>query len=129
MEGHCYVLLQGDWIHPIAYKRHDLLWYPERAMTLLGRHQYRPYVKSIVTEDAWLIGTYDREKVFEIYEDGSWQHPNYQTYAMSHNGITCNLLGIQSTIPAITNDGGDDIREAIAEYKKLVDLAVKLYKV
>lgn len=126
-ENHCYVLLQGLWIHPIATKRHDLVWYPERAMTLLERHQYRPYVKSVVTEDAWIIGLYDRLYVRIIEEDGSWRCPNMQTYAASHNTITCCLLGIQSTIPAMTNDGGETIKKEIENYKKLVDKAWEIY--
>jgi hypothetical protein len=136
LEGHCYVLLQGNWIHPIAHRRHELLWYPERSMTLHERHMYRPFVKSIVTEDAWLIGMYDREKVRVIYDDdvdtercGKWVMPNHQTYGASHNAITCSILGIQSTISAMCNDGGDNMREKIKKYKSLVDKANKLYKV
>ena len=51
LEGMCYVLLQIEQVHPIAKMRHDLIWYPERAMTLLDCVQYKPYVKSIVTEN------------------------------------------------------------------------------
>lgn len=134
LEGHCYVLLQGDWIHPIAHRRHDILWYPERGMTPLECHQYRPYVKSIVTENAWLIACYPRDKVRVIYDEegehaGAWVRPDHETYGASHNSITLYMLGIQSTIPAMVLDGGDNIKKSIAKYKKLVDNANKLYKV
>jgi hypothetical protein len=34
LEGTCYVLLQTNKINPIAYERHDLIWYPERGKTI-----------------------------------------------------------------------------------------------
>jgi hypothetical protein len=133
LTGHCYVLLQGNWIHPIAHRRHELLWYPERAMTLLDRHRYRPYVQSIVTEEAWLIGLYDRDKVRVLYDEegehmGKWVRPDHQTYAASHTNLTLSLLGIRSTIPAMTNDGGKEVQKFIESYKKLVDKAAEIYK-
>lgn len=129
LENHCYVLLQGNWMHPIAHRRHDLIWYPERAMTLLERHTYRPYVKSIVTEDAWLIGCYPRDRVSVVSDDGSWQPADEQTYGASHSNITSFILGIRGTIPAMVMDGGESIQDYIKEYKKYIDKATKLYKV
>lgn len=128
LKGHCYVLVQGDWLHPIVYRQHELVWYPERSMTLYERHNYRPYVKSVVTEDAWVIGCYPREKVFVVGDDGRWDWPDRQTYGASHNQITLCLLGIQSTIPAMTNDGGEEMRRVMGEYKKLIAKANKVYK-
>lgn len=127
-EGYCYVLPQGDWVHPIAEYRHELIWYPERGMTLYEQHLYRPYVKSIVTECAWLIGLYDGSKVLHMDEDGSWRQANHQTYGASNNSLTLRLLEIQSTIAAIPLDGGESFRRHIAEFKKRVELAQKLYK-
>ena len=130
LNGHCYVLMQGDWYHPIIKHRHDIVWYPESAMTLTERHQYRPYVRSVVTEDAWIIACYPMEKVRVLDDEtGAWTWPDRQTYGASHNHITCCLLGIRSTIPAVTLDGGVEIKKHIAEYKKLIDKAHKLYKV
>ncbi len=121
-EGKCYVVLQTDIIHPIAYHRHDLIWYPETAMTLLDQVAYIPYVKSIVTENAWLIGCYDRENV-RLWKDGEWRRPNNQTYGGSHNHITMRLLGISQTIPSTPLDGGEEIRklkeELEASYKEI----------
>jgi hypothetical protein len=128
LEGHCYVLLTGDWYHPIVEQRHLILWYPERALTLAERHMYRPYVQSIVTEDAWLIGTYDRTKVRVLDEDGYWSLPQYQTYAASHNNILSFVLGIRSTIPAMTLDGGKFFKTFLDEYKGKIAKALKRAK-
>lgn len=113
-ENTCYVLLQTNKIHPIAYERHNLMWYPERGMTLLDCVQYRPYVKSIVTENPWLIACYDREYV-RVWnkEYGDWIRANDQTYGASVNSITMRLLGIKQTIPSIALDGGEMIRKLI----------------
>jgi len=108
----CYVLVQIDRvIHPIAHSRHDLIWYPERSMTLLNCIQYRPYVKSIVTENSWLISCYDREHVRVWNKEYGWIMPNNQTYGASVNNITMTILGIRQTIPATPLDGGKEIEK------------------
>ena len=126
LEGHCYVLLQGDWIHPIAHRRHELLWYPERGMRLQDQYTYRPYVQSIVTECAWLIGLYDRENVRCVDEDGRWRTPNMQTYGSSADWITHCLLHINSTVSAIPLDGGKSFAKVIADYTKRIKKSAKL---
>ena len=118
-ENTCYVLLRTNKINPIAYKRHDLVWYPETGMPLLKRVTYTPYIKSIVTEDPWLISCYSREHVRvwskEYNKKGEWVWPNNQTYGASVNWITSSLLGIKNTIPAMVLDGGESIRKYIKE--------------
>lgn len=115
-EGKCYVLLQTGETHPIIHYRHDLLWYPERSMTLVETVQYKPFVKSIVTENPWLISNYDREDVF-IWEKRvgkwDWQHPNSQTYGASVNKIMMCTLGIHQTIPSTVLDGGKEIQKML----------------
>lgn len=108
----CYVLLRVNESHPITENRHDLIWYPENAMTLLQTIQYRPYIKSIVTENPWLIAMYDRQdvRVWDI-ENKKWKIPNYQTYAASFSMIMDSILGIHQTIPSIPLDGGEAIQE------------------
>ena len=98
LEVTCYVLLQIDAIHPIAHKRHELIWYPERGMTLLDCVQYRPYVQSIVTENPWLISCYDRDNVRVWNKEHGWVMPNDQTYGASVNKTRHSLLGIHQTI-------------------------------
>lgn len=129
LKGHCYVLKQGNWIHPIAERRHDLLWYPERAMTLHDQYLYRPYVQSIVTENPWLIGLYDRERVMIVEEDGSWRTPPYQTYGASNDMIVTHILGITSSVAGQVLDGGRCFKKAVREYKKRIAKANKLYTI
>lgn len=63
-ERNCYILMQGNWIHPHApIMRVEMLWYPERAMPAFEQYLYRPYVQSVVTENPWVISLYDRERV------------------------------------------------------------------
>lgn len=121
LEGVCYVLLQTNKIHPIAYRRHDLIWYPERGMSLLATIQYIPYVKSIVTENPWLIGCYDRSQVRVWEKRGrkyQWVRPNEQTYGASNNMIRMSILGIAQTIPSCTYDGGEAVKKLIKEANK-----------
>jgi len=108
-EGKCYVVLQTNVVHPITPFRHELLWYPERAMNLLDQVDYIPYISSIVTESAWLIGCYDREDV-RVWREGEWRCPNHQTYGASVNNITMTILGIRQTISGMPLDGGQSIR-------------------
>jgi len=116
-EGICYVLLRTNKIHPISYERHNLIWYPETSMTLLECVQYRPYVKSIVTENPWLIACYNNDYVrvwsTEYTKKGEWVSPFEQTYGGSVNSITMRILGIRNTIPAMVLDGGESIRKYI----------------
>ena len=114
----CYVLLQVDKIHPISIFRHSLIWYPERGMTLLDCVQYRPYVKSIVTENPWLISCYSREYVRVWDKVHGWTWPNDQTYGASVNKINMSLLGIRQTIPSTPLDGGKEIKKLIEKIKE-----------
>jgi hypothetical protein len=111
----CYVLVQTDVIHPIAHARHDLIWYPERAFTLLDCVQYRPYVQSIVTENPWIISCYDRDNVRIWNKKYGWINSTDQTYGASINWITMKLLRIRQTIPSTPLDGGEAIKKLIKE--------------
>lgn len=123
LEGHCYVLLQGDWIHPIAYRRHELLWYPERGMPLFEQVNYRPYVQSVVTECPWIVAMYDYEKVRIVDEDGRWRCPNMQTYCSDASNILHGIMDLRHMIPAQAMDGGEKIKQVIADYAKRVKKA------
>jgi hypothetical protein len=128
VEKHCYVLLRGNWIHPIAHFRHDLLWYPENGMTILDQFGYRPFVKTVVTECPWIIAMYPRERVFIVDEDtGQWVRPDYQTYAMSVNHLTMCLLHWNSTIPAMALDGGEGLKKTIETYADMIRKANIFY--
>ena len=128
LQRHCYVLLRGCGIHPIAHRRFELLWYPETAMNLVDQYAYRPYVQSIVTENPWLITLYDRERVRIVYEDGSWQCPQYQTYAADVGHVFSHLLELPSHVAAMPLDGGRQFKKVLREYKRRIVRAQKLYK-
>lgn len=122
-ENTCYVLLRVNAICPLADHRHDFIWYPETSMTLLGTIQYKPFVKSIVTENPWLIAMYSlnnvriwsnkyNEKKFE------WIKPNRQTYGASVNMIMSSILEINQTMPSAALDGGERIQELIKKVQE-----------
>lgn len=119
LKEHCYVLpyLNNGPIHPITYRRHELIWYPERAMSLFDQIQYRPYVDSVVTESPWIIACYPSERV-RIWEDKRWSWPDRQTYGASVNHIMMTILGVRQTIPSRPLDGGDAMRELITKLEQ-----------
>ena len=110
-EGCCYVLVKTSKIHPITYDRFDFVWYPEDGLSLLDAVNYIPYVKSIVTENPWLIATYSKENVRVWDKDRGWVMPSRQTYGASVNHIMMTILGIRNTIPAQAMDGGKSIQK------------------
>jgi len=81
-----------------ASKDDTVILYPERAMTFTDAVCYRPFVKSVVTENPWVISCYDRNSVW-VVRDGKWENPSEQTYGCSVNIITGNILGCNNTIP------------------------------
>jgi hypothetical protein len=116
LENTCYVLVQTNVIHPCADPmRHKMVWYPERGMTLLDCVQYKPYVRSIVTENCWIISCYQMENVRIFSKEYGWIRPNNQTYGASINWITMKLLRVRQTIPSTPLDGGKEIKELIKE--------------
>jgi hypothetical protein len=123
-ENKCYVLPQTNTHHQITYQRHDLIWYPETGLPLLDVVNYKPFVKSVVTESPWVIACYDYKNVF-IWEDGRWKHPNMQTYGASVSHIMMNIIGYTHTIPALVMDGGECI---IKLKKELTESYIKSRK-
>ncbi len=116
LEGICYVVVQTDKVHPITPSRHDLKWYPETAMTFLESVQYVPYIKSIVTENPWLISCY-RQKNVRVWEKKKWTVPTINTFGASVNMITMNILGVDQTIPSMVL-GGNEIKKFITKINK-----------
>jgi len=95
-----------------------MVWYPEEGMTLLDIIQYKPYVRSIVTVNPWIISMYDNSNVrIWSLEDKKWITPNHQTYGASINQIMMTILGITQTIPSGALDGGKEIQEHIKKIK------------
>jgi len=118
LENFCYVLLKTEKIHPLAYRRSEMIWYPETAMSLIDCVQYKPYLRSIVTENPWLISCYKQDHV-RIFSKYGWIRPDFQTFGTSVNKILLRLLGIRQTIPSYAYDGGKQIKELIERIDNL----------
>jgi len=91
-----------------------MVWYPEDGMSLFDIIQYKPFVRSVVTENPWIISMYKKEnvKIWSI-EDKKWKTQHRQTYGASVNMIMMTILGISQTIPSEALDGGKEIKEYI----------------
>lgn len=125
-KGQCFVFLQGNDINDEHYydlvresKNDRLILYPERAMTFADTVDYIPYVKSIVTENPYIISCYSRNDVW-ILQDDEWTHPSDQTYGASVNLITSSILQYNNTIPTAVLGGGKfkDKVKKLKNYKK-----------
>ena len=108
----CFVFLQGNVANEEHYfdlvresKNDNLILYPERAMTFADTVDYRPYVKSVVTENPFIISCYSREDVW-VLQDDDWVHPDIQTYGASVDFITSDILQYGNTIPTAVLGGG-----------------------
>jgi hypothetical protein len=117
LEGNCFVYIQGNEVDIEKYydvvrlsKDDKLILYPERGKTFVDTVCYRPYVKSVVTENPWIISCYSRENVW-IIREGKWKHPDRQTYGASVEYITDDILGMSSSLPLIVLSGLDGIKE------------------
>ena len=124
LEGNCFVYIQGNEVDIEKYyelvrlsKEDKLILYPERAMTLTDTVCYRPFVKSVITENPWIISCYSIGNVW-IMRKGEWVHPDIQTYGASITMILMDILGIDSTIPLIVLNGKKGIAEHREKIKK-----------
>ena len=122
LEGNCFVYVQGNeadikkYFELVRLSKNDkLILYPERNMRYIDTVCYRQYVKSVITENPFIISSYDWEKVW-IMEDGEWRNPNRQTYGASVNMIACSILNTPHTIPLMIING----QKEIDEYKEKV---------
>ena len=121
-EGNCYVYVQGndrdiELFYDIVGLSKDNIFilYPERSMTFVDSVCYRPYVKSVVTENPFVIATYSRNSVW-VLKKGKWVNPDIQTYGASVENITDQILHFSSSIPIVVLSGVD----GIAKYRKIV---------
>jgi len=122
LEGNCFVYVQGNEADMQKYfdlvrlsKDDKVILYPERAMTLVDTVCYQPFVKSVVTENPWIISCYKRDNVW-ILEEGRWINPDCQTFGASVNFITLDILNVHGTIPLIVMTG----KKGITEFKEKV---------
>ena len=117
LEGNCFVYMQGNEVDIEKYyelvrlsKDDKIILYPEHGRSFTDMVCYRPYVKSVVTENPWVISCYDKRKVWVI-RDGKWGIPNEQTYGCSVNIITSNLFECHNTIPMGVVGGDQEIEK------------------
>ncbi len=124
--GQCFVFLQGNDANEEHYfdlvresKNDNLILYPERSMTFADTVDYRRYVKSVVTENPYIISCYSKKDVW-VLQDDVWVHPDIQTYGASVNIITCNILQYLNTIPTFVM-GGSKFKDKIKKLKNYND--------
>jgi len=122
----CFVFLQGNDANKEHYydlvresKNDNLILYPERAMTFADTVDYRRYVKSVVTENPFIISCYSSEDVW-LLQDDEWINPDIQTYGASVNIITSSILQYNNTIPTSVLGGGKfkDIVKKLKNYNR-----------
>ena len=117
LESNCFVFMQSNDVDIEKYydlvrlaKDDKIILYPEHGRSFVDQVCYKPYIKSVVTENPWIISCYDRKKVWVI-RDGKWENPNDQTYGSSVGIITDNILGYNSSIPAGIIGGDEEIEK------------------
>ena len=122
----CYVVPQVlNGVHPIAQFKNELIYYPERELTLFETLNYKQYAKSIVTENPFIISSYKKDKVRVWNKDKGWVEPRLNTYGASINKIYSGVLCIPYTIPSSVMDGGIKIEKINQELSKTYKLASK----
>ena len=124
LEGNCFVYVQGNeadiekYYELVGLSKDDkLILYPERANTMVDNICYRPYVKSVVTENPWIISCYSRDSVWMLV-DGEWRNPDQQTYGASVDFIMGDILNYVGTIPIVVKSGV----KGIEKYREKVRL-------
>lgn len=112
--GQCYVIVRDNNFHPILNHKNDMVIYPENNMTFLDMVSYIPFVKSILTENPYLICCYDRLNVWILDNKDNWVNPDIQTYGASVSIITENILNYwhsMSLLPLFGKQGIQDFRK------------------
>lgn len=106
----CLVFPQTGTFHEILRQKNNenVIFYPERSMTFYDTVCYRPYVKSVITENPYIISCYSRSDVV-IFKDGVFQFPDRQTYGCSVDILVDECLGYGNSIPLAPIGGLDGI--------------------
>lgn len=116
---YCYVVPQVGEYHGITDFKDILLYYPERGKSLFKMVNYRPFEKSVITENPFIISCYSRSQV-RIWDDTKgWIPPEEQTYGASMENIMFRLLNVQQSIPSIVYDGGKKMSQVENYLKKI----------
>lgn len=101
--GQCYFLPAGvGFCEVLKLVRENCLGacYPERSMSRVDRMAAKPFIPSIITEEAYLVALYPREKVFVWDEEfDRWCNPDWQTYGADVSGLEQDLFKNRCSIP------------------------------
>lgn len=109
-ENNCYVyvrdLRNGNPVGEEFIFKHKnyVIMYPEHAMTFTAKTRYIPFIKSVLTEEPFIISCYSREFVWVI-DDDVWRHPDVQTFGASVSIITYDILGYEPSMPLLPLKG------------------------
>ena len=114
----CYVYVQGNEKHIEKYyelvrlaKDDKMILWPESGMRYIDLVSYRPYVKSVITENPWVIAMYSVSNVWILDRDGEWVHPRQQTYAASAYSIENSILHQDCSIPLMSLGGLEEVKK------------------
>ncbi len=119
LQGNCFVYIRGNdkdielYYELVRLSKEDsIILYPESSFTFVDTVCYIPYVKTVVTENPYIISTYSRKSVW-VLDDGKWGNPRVQTYGASVGVITESVLKYDNSIPMGVISG----KEGIELYK------------
>jgi len=115
LEENCFVFIQGNEVDIEMFydlvrlsKDDKVILYPEAGGSFVSQVTYRPYIKTVVTENPWVISSYSRKNVWVI-RNGKWVNPSRQTYGCSVGIISGDILGVRTSIPLSIFGGLDSI--------------------
>ena len=138
LENNCYVVARGrdddkEKYLDLLYKhKHSLVLFPETAMRFIDTVTYLPVTKSIVTENMYLVSSYNKYNVWILDAKGEWMNPNEQTFGASIESLANHLLGYGSSIPILPEMKLKELLggfpKGIKTYQDYIDLTKKQYK-
>jgi hypothetical protein len=137
LKNNCYVVARGrdddkqGYYDLLIPHKNELVLFPENGMRFIDTVTYLPIDKSIVTENMYLVSSYDKYNVW-ILKGDKWVHPNEQTFGCSIESLANHLLGYGSSIPILPEIkimelvGG--LPKKCKTYQDYIDLTKKQYK-
>lgn len=103
LSGNCYFLEDGVYNDVLQRKNEpSFILYPERGRNIrfLSTEFLPPANKDVVTENPWVVSSYDKKKVF-ILKEGQWVNPDFQTFGCSVNVLMTELFNLDNSIPKL----------------------------
>ena len=138
LENNCYVVARGrdddkeKYLDLLYNHKNDLVLFPESNMRFIDTVTYLPVTKSIVTENMYLVSSYNKYNVWILDAKGEWMNPNEQTFGCSIESLANHLLGYGSSIPILPEMKLKELLggfpKGIKTYQDYIDLTKKQYK-